>query len=131
MLVEVEKAIPTHKKDKAPGSDGIINKFLIENKDTIVLILVHIFNEILKNEHIPHQWTTSTIILFHKKGNQNDIHNYRPISLISNIYKDFATVILGRITTKHDENQPKKQVGLQSGYYYELLLLFRGLLQCF
>lgn len=45
---EVENAISTKKKDKAPGFDGIINEFLIENKDTFAPILVHIFNEIFQ-----------------------------------------------------------------------------------
>lgn len=36
---EIEKAIKSQKKDKAPGSDGIHNEFLIENKNYLVPIL--------------------------------------------------------------------------------------------
>lgn len=113
---EVAKAIKSQKRDKAPGPDNISNEFLTQNKDIMVLILTHLFNEILHSEIIPQQWTISTIILLHKKGDKNDINNYRPISLMTNIYKVFAKVLLGRITKTLNENQSRKQAGFKSGY---------------
>ncbi|XP_045454782.1 uncharacterized protein LOC123664232 [Melitaea cinxia] len=88
MLSEVEKAITSQKKDKSPGSDNIINEYLIENKDIITPILTYIFKDVIESELIPEQWISSTIFLLHKKGSKNDINNYRPISLITNIYKN-------------------------------------------
>nr|XP_034832243.1 uncharacterized protein LOC117989050 [Maniola hyperantus] len=116
MLSEVEKAIASQKKDTAPGSDCITNEFLIKNKNTLAPILQYIFNDVVKSESVPDQWTTSTIVLLHKKGSKGDINNYRPISLMSNIYKVFAKVILSRITKVLDENQPREQAGFRSGY---------------
>lgn len=113
---EINKAVKSQKKDKAPGSDGITNEFLILNKDILIPILKHIFNEVLHSEIIPNQWTMSTIKLLHKKGDKNNINNYRPISLSSNIYKVFAKIILGRITKTLDESQPREQAGFRSGY---------------
>lgn len=113
---EVEKAIETLKKDKSPGPDNITNEFLIKTKDVIVEVLTRMFNDVIKTETIPEQWLTSTIILLHKKGEKSDIGNYRPISLMSNIYKVFSKVILNRITKKLDENQPREQAGFRSGY---------------
>lgn len=116
MLTEVEKAITSQKKDKAPGSDNITNEYLIANKDIITPILTYIFEDVIESELIPEQWTSSTIILLHKKGSKDDINNYRPISLITNIYKVFAKVILNRISKVLDENQPREQAGFRSGY---------------
>lgn len=116
MHEEIEKAVRTQKPDKAPGSDGISNEFLILNKNHLIPILKHIFNQVLQTETIPYQWTTSSIVLLHKKGDKNNINNYRPISLMSNIYKIFAKVILSRISNILDENQPREQAGFRSGY---------------
>lgn len=71
------------------------------------------FNEILLTEQIPSQWTKSTLILLYKKGDKHDISNYRPISLMSNLYKVFSKILLGRISKRLDENQPKEQAGFR------------------
>ena len=63
-----------------------------------------------------HSRTMSTIILLHKKGKRYDLNNYRPISLISNLYKVFMKVITNRLTTTMDENQPSEQAGFRAGY---------------
>ncbi|KAJ2948735.1 hypothetical protein O0L34_g7995 [Tuta absoluta] len=113
---EVEAAIKSQKRDKTPGPDGIRNETLLEIKDYIVPTLTDVFNKILTTETIPQQWTASTISLLHKKGSKHDISNYRPISLMSNLYKVFAKIILSRITRILDENQPREQAGFRSNY---------------
>lgn len=116
MRSEVEWAIQSQKKDKTPGADGISNELLICNKDLVIPALTYMFNEVLRNEVIPDQWMTSTIILLHKKGDKDNIGNYRPISLMSNVYKVFAKVILNRISKTLDDNQPIEQAGFRRGY---------------
>lgn len=116
MQSEVEWAIQSQKKDKAPGADGINNEFLLQNIDLVAPTLTYMYNEVLISEIIPDQWTTSTIVLLHKKGDKDNINNYRPISLMSNIYKIFAKIILKRITKSLEENQPREQAGFRSGY---------------
>ena len=74
------------------------------------------FNKILTTENIPAQWKTSTIILLHKKEKRYDLNNYRPISLISNLYNVFLKVIANRITTTMDENQTPEKAGIRAGY---------------
>ncbi|KAI8426662.1 hypothetical protein MSG28_014383 [Choristoneura fumiferana] len=116
MQEEVEKAIDTQRKDKAPGPDGISNEILKQTKPAIVPILADIFNTVITTETIPKQWTQSNIILLFKKGNYCDIRNYRPISLMSNIYKIFAKIILKRIERKLDEQQPIEQAGFRKDF---------------
>lgn len=113
---EVQKAIKTQKYDKAPGPDEISNELLLSCRTYIAPLLTCIFNDILNTEIIPSQWTASTIVLLHKKGDKTNINNYRPISLMSNIYKIFAKIILARITRTLDENQPREQAGFRAGY---------------
>ncbi|XP_045491132.1 uncharacterized protein LOC123691006 [Colias croceus] len=113
---EIIKAIETQKIDTAPGPDSISNALLMECKSVLAPILQYIFNDILDTETIPTQWANSSITLLHKKGDKNEINNYRPISLMSNIYKVFAKIILRRITRNLDENQPREQAGFRAGY---------------
>lgn len=113
---ETAKAINTQKIDKSPGSDQITNELLKSTLPVIAPILTDLFNEIIETEIIPQDWTKSTIILLHKKGDKEEIGNYRPISLMSNIYKVFSKIILSRITRALDENQPREQAGFRSKF---------------
>lgn len=70
----------------------------------------------MESEDIPEQWKSSTIILLHKKGPKDDLSNYRPISLMSNLYKLFTKIITRRLTQILDENQPPEQAGFRSGF---------------
>lgn len=113
---EVEKAIKSQKMDKSPGPDKITNELLKGTLKEITPILTNIFNNILTNNRIPEQWAKSYIILIHKKGDKQDIENYRPISLMSNIYKVFAKIILDRMSPMLDEQQPVEQAGFRKGF---------------
>ena len=65
---------------------------------------------------MPEIWNEAIIILLHKKGDQKNISNYRPISLLNNIYKLFTKIITNRITRTLDENQPREQAGFRRGF---------------
>lgn len=116
LLQEVQKAIMSQKPEKSPGPDNISNELIRGNVEEISPILTKLFNYIVTTGVIPKQWNESHIILLHKKGDKDDIGNYRPISLISNVYKVFAKVILERITRALDENQPIEQAGFRKNY---------------
>ncbi|KAE9411782.1 hypothetical protein Angca_008752, partial [Angiostrongylus cantonensis] len=65
----------------------------------------------------PTQWKTSrrTVLLF-KKGDLHDMGNFRPICLLSVVYKLFTRVILNRIHRTLDEVQPCEQAGFRKGF---------------
>ncbi|XP_052750861.1 uncharacterized protein LOC128200685 [Galleria mellonella] len=113
---EVIKAIKSQTSGKAPGDDKISNEVLKQTLPAISKYVTHLFNEVIVSEKIPTQWTKSTIILLHKKGDKNEINNYRPISLMSNLYKAFSKIILGRISKHLEENQPREQAGFRADY---------------
>lgn len=116
LKTEVEKAIETQRRDKAPGPDGINNEVLKQCKEFLSPILTEMFNDILKTEIIPEQWTESNITLLFKKGDKYEIGNYRPISLMANIYKIFAKILLKRIERTLDEHQPIEQAGFRKNF---------------
>ena len=65
---------------------------------------------------MPEIWNEAIIILLHKKGDQKNISNYRPLRLLNNIYKLFTKIITNRITRTLDENQPREQAGFRRGF---------------
>ena len=56
------------------------------------------------------------MVIFLKKWNRKDTKNYRPICLLSNMYKLFTKIITTRLEKKLDEDQPREQTGFRSKY---------------
>jgi hypothetical protein len=113
---EVKAAIKETKNGKCLGEDDIFNEYLELGSEDLVSTITVLFNMILKPEEIPMEWKQSTIILLHKKGTKDDINNYRPISLLPNLYRLFTKIITKRMTKILDENQPVEQGGFRSGF---------------
>ncbi|KAK6761712.1 hypothetical protein RB195_022699 [Necator americanus] len=60
--------------------------------------------------------TKRRLSLVSKKGDPDDIGNYRPICLLSVIYKLFTRMIFNRIEKDLDEGQPCEQAGFRKGF---------------
>ena len=56
-----------------------------------VLSAVHVLG-------IPSSWKRSKTIMIHKKGETNDPSNFRPISLLSTLYKLYSGILASRLT---------------------------------
>lgn len=116
LVSEVEMSIKKVKAEKSPGPDGITNDMIIAGKKNLSQPLTKLFNHILEHKRIPLQWNISEIILLYKKGDPKQITNYRPISLMSCLYKLFTSTLLRRITKQLDENQPVEQAGFRKHF---------------
>ncbi|KAJ8705403.1 hypothetical protein PYW07_011230 [Mythimna separata] len=113
---EVLKGIARLKSEKSPGPDQIPNEALKLGALYLVNPLTLLFNLVLKTATTPKQWTESNIILLYKKGDPNDINNYRPISLLSSIYKLFSSILEKRIRGTLEKHQPIEQAGFRRGF---------------
>lgn len=79
-------------------------------------ILKILFDKIIEEGKIPQDWYNSEVILIFKKGDNTDIENYRPISILSHLYKLLTKIITNRITSKLDFYQPVEQAGFRKHF---------------
>ena len=90
---------------KSVGVDGLCNEILKSSVSIIAPYLVNIFNTILESGDFPEAWCQSIITPLHKKGNFNDVNNYRGISLISVISKLYTGLLNQRLSKWVEVNE--------------------------
>ena len=113
---EVNHAVNSMKRGKAPGPDNIIIDTIMEGGDIIMRELAKLFTTCMKQGKVPQQWKEANMIILFKKGDKRDLKNYRPISLLTNAYKLFTRILSNRLETFLNSNQPREQAGFRSGY---------------
>ncbi|KAK6729781.1 hypothetical protein RB195_006684 [Necator americanus] len=113
---EVRVAIKSMKPGTAPGPDFISADFLRAGGHPLHVILAAHMTSYLQKERIPDQWKTSQTVLIHKKGDREDLRNYRAICLLSVLYTVFTKIILTRISRTLDEAQPQEKAGFRQGF---------------
>jgi hypothetical protein len=95
---EVQAALRGLKLGKAPGPSGVPNRALKHLPMRAVLLLVHIFNVVLRTHHFPTGWKHARVISILKPGKDPaQPTSYRPISLLDTIGKVFEKILLTRI----------------------------------
>lgn len=110
-LTEVKEIIKDLKNHSAPGIDGITKKDIEILIDIIGNKLVQLINIVLENGCFPEELKLSKIIPIYKKGEHDNLNNYRPISLLSIFSKLLEKVIKERLvnfidtTFKFDKSQ--------------------------
>lgn len=86
----------------APGADGIeyhdISKLDPDGE------LLEILYDAVWRLGIPADWKIARTIPIYKKGDPADFGNFRPISLLSTVYKLFSGVIASRLCTVTSNN---------------------------
>ena len=77
-----------------------------------------LFNNVLDSGYFPDSWTKAIILPVFKKGNVNEVKNYRGISLISNLGKLFTSVLNQRLLKWSQCNDviTDAQFGFRPGY---------------
>ena len=76
-----------------------------------------IYNEIIKrNDFTPEDWKKVTIKVIHKKGDVDNVGNYRPICSLRTLYKLFSTILYGRLFPVLDQKQAEDQAGFRKSY---------------
>ena len=97
-LLEIEKAVKSLNKNKAPGYDGIPAETL--NNKLTIYFLHSLFNVCFDTGSVPSTWQYGFITPILKCSNfdKRDPSNYRGITVTSAIYKAYCSVLNNRLT---------------------------------
>ena len=115
LLSEIEHAISNLKNGKSPGLDNIYSEYIKAGGRPLLLVLHRLFNLILTTGTIPQAFKTALIVVLYKKGSRLDCGNYRPISLLSHVYKLFISIIASRVKSDLYASFPASQAAYQPG----------------
>ncbi|KAJ9678120.1 hypothetical protein PVL29_022881 [Vitis rotundifolia] len=94
---EIYKAIFQMDRDKAPRPDGFTIAVFQDCWEVIKEDLVRVFAEFHRSGIINQSTNASFIVLLPKKSMSKKVSDYRPISLITSLYKIIAKVLAGRL----------------------------------
>ena len=94
---EVFLAIKSLKTKNCEGYDRLPQRILTDGINVLITPLADLFEKIYKYKKLPEQWQISKTIPIFKKGNPNNIENYRPISNLCSTSKIFEKLILLRL----------------------------------
>ena len=94
---EIKRAIHDCDGNKAPGPDSFTLELFQSQWETMKDDVMRVFREFAK-DGIVHGVTNETyIFLVPKKANSSKVKDFRPISLVTNIYKIIAKVLSSRL----------------------------------
>ena len=96
-LNECTIAVKKMKGNKSPGLDGISIEFYQLFWPLLGNLLVEVFNESHEDGKLPESQRKSVFSLIHKKDREDDVKNYRPISLTNIDYRILAFTLSERL----------------------------------
>ena len=107
--------------NSAPGKDRLEYRHL-RVLDPKCEVLAKIFARCFAAKDVPQQWKTATTILIHKKGLTIDPSNFRPIALMSCLYKLLMSPLAKRVTShaiNHELLSPQQKSARPNEGCYE------------
>ncbi|KAH7352701.1 hypothetical protein KP509_19G059100 [Ceratopteris richardii] len=94
---EVCMALQSLKNGKAPGIDGITKEFVITFWPSLKGLILEVCNEIWRDQRMPYSFKLGKIKLIPKLEVPKCIKDWRPITMMSIIYKIFAKTFALRL----------------------------------
>ena len=112
---EVRESVRELKRNKAAGRDEIKNEAWIYGGSMLVEKIRIVLNQVWKGKEFPEEWKIGLIVPLLKKGDATCITNYRGITLLSTLYKIYATIVNKRLKKEIEEKKilPDTQAGFR------------------
>ena len=96
-MQELRAALQGMQGGRAPGIDGLTAEFYRAYWDIIAEDVSEVFNECLASGSMPMSCRRAVLTLLPKKGNLQDIKNWRPVSLLCVDYKLLSKALASRL----------------------------------
>jgi hypothetical protein len=113
------RAVNSYKKNKAPGPDESWAECLQSMDDMTVNYIIKLYSASIAQEYVPAKWRDVTVIFIPKLGKSDytDKRAFRPISLMSALFKTLERLVLWHIeeTNLTDRPMPESQYGFRKG----------------
>ena len=110
----VRRALRKMKNGKASGTSGVVAEMLLASGEIGIERLTELFNRVIREELVPEDWNTSTIVnCFKNKGEATERGNYRGLKLLEHAMKVFERVIEEKI--REQVNIDDMQFGFMNG----------------
>ena len=97
MEEEVFIALNEMEGDKAPRPDGFTLAFYQESWQFVKDEIMELFREFFVLETFTRSFNTIFLVLILKKGDAEDLKDFRPISPLGSLYKLLAKVLANRL----------------------------------
>ena len=102
-LEEMGEALRGMKPNKVPGMDCLPAEFYSVVWEGLGPDLLEVFGEVIEEGRMGDSMREGVILLLHKKGEEEDLRNWRPITLLGVDYKLMARVLAARIIVAPDQ----------------------------
>ena len=102
-MTELLSAVRNMQGQRAPGIDGLTAEFFKAYWDILGQDVLEVFNECLASGSMPVSCRRAVLTLLPKKGNLQDIKNWRPVSLLCVDYKILSKVLASRLGKAMEE----------------------------
>ena len=100
---ELLSAIKQLRNGASRGPDLLLNEFFKKGTDVLVHYLHELFNKLFQMGYFPEKWSEGFIVPIFKKGDINDVSNYRGITLLSTVGKLFTRILNNRLNKWAEE----------------------------
>lgn len=106
-LLEIETALSTMGKDKAPGPDGFTIRTLILGGRPLAKALHLLFKSVMQHSVFPQRWCECNLFMLPKNSEpfSGNINSRRPITLLNTMYKVLMRILIQRTSMIIADNQ--------------------------
>lgn len=116
-LQEIRDSIDAMALNKTLGLDGLPNEFYKEFIDLLSPLLLLVWNESVQKGALPISIDTGVVKLIHKRGEKENLNNWRPITCLTSAYQIFALSFTRRISRLLDHFILNEQKGFIKNKY--------------